>query len=73
MHVGAQDVDYQYMMNEVALLGVYVTPDLKSTAHIATVAARANSVLGQIRNAFTYMDKEMFLALYLTMVRPIME
>ena len=81
MHVGAQDVDYQYMMNETALektvkekdLGVYVTPDLKSTSHIAIVAARANSVLGQIKNAFTYMDKEMFLALYLTMVRPIME
>ena len=81
MHVGAQDVDYQYMMNETALertvkekdLGVYVTPDLKSTVHIAIVAARANAVLGQIKNAFTYMDKEMFLALYLTMVRPIME
>ena len=68
-------------LNETALertvkekdLGVYVTPDLKSTAHIAIVAARANAVLGQIKKAFTYMDKEMFLALYLTMVRPIME
>ena len=77
----AQDVGYQYLMNGAALertveekdLGVYVTPDLKSSAHVARVAARANSVLGQIRNTFTYMDKEMFLALYLTMVRPLME
>ena len=68
-------------MNDVALertteekdLGVYVTPDLKTSVHVAKVAAKANSVVGQIKKTFTYMDKEMFLELYLHLVRPLME
>ena len=73
--------EYHYYMNDIALertteekiSGVYVTPDLKSSAHVSKVAAKANSAVGQIKKAFTYMDKEMFLALYLTLVRPLME
>ena len=81
MHIGGTVNAYNYYMNDTVLqkiveekdLGVYVTPDLKSSVHVEKVAARANSVVGQIRKAFTFMDKEMFLPLYLTMVRPIME
>ena len=81
MHIGGYDSDYQYFMNDVALertteekdLGVYVTPDLKTSVHVAKVAAKANSVVGQIKKTFTYMDKEMFLELYLHLVRPLME
>ena len=54
-------------------LGVYVTPDTSPTVHISKVAAKANSLLGRIKKTFTCMDKEIFLSLYLTLVRPRME
>ena len=54
-------------------LGIYITPDLKTTTQVAKAAAKANSMLGRIRNSFTFMDSDMFLALYKTLVRPHME
>ena len=83
MHISVRNTNpkYEYYMNELILkdtnmekdLGVYVTPNWKPSAHVAKVAARANSMLGRIRHAFTYMNKEIFLKVYPSLVRTHME
>ena len=40
---------------------------------VQIVLKKANRVIGIIKHTFSYMDEEMFLALYKTMVRPHME
>ena len=54
-------------------LGIYITPDLKTATQVAKAAAKANSMLGRIRNSFTFIDLDIFLALYKTLVRLHME
>ena len=83
MHISVRNTNprYDYYMNGLKLqetnmekdLGVFVTPNWKSSAHVAKVAARANSMVGRIRHAFTYMNKEIFLKVYPSMVRTHME
>ena len=84
MHIGtrgAPNDHYNYNLNGNILeetdlekdLGVYVTPDWKSGAHVAKVAAKANSMVGRINRTFNYMDKDMFKALYPSMIRTHME
>ena len=54
MHIGRSNPGYEYQLNDTTLevtkeekdLGIYVTPDWKSTAHVAKVAAKANSMVG---------------------------
>ena len=73
MHIStrsAPNPHYEYQLNENPLeetilekdLGVYVTPDWKNESHVAKVAAKANSMVGQIRRAFNYMDVDIFKA-----------
>ena len=54
-------------------LGVVFDSALSFDAHIQKAISRANQVLGLIRRAFTYIDKQMFLNLYKAMVRPLLE
>ena len=54
-------------------LGVFVTPDMKSSTHTSKVAAKANSVVGRIKRTFSFMDCDMFNALYPSLVRSQME
>ena len=54
-------------------LGVYVASNWKPSAHIAKIAAKANSMLGRIRHTFTFMKKQMFMKLYPSLVRTHME
>ena len=54
-------------------LGIYVTSNWKSSAHVTKVAARANSMLGRIRHTFTYMNKYIFMKVYPSLVRTHME
>ena len=80
-HFGRNNPDHTYPMNGAALaatekekdLGVMITPDLKASEQVARAAAAANSMLGRIEKTFTCMDKEMFLPIYKTLVRPRME
>lgn len=51
-------------------LGIYITPDLKGATQVAKAAAKENSMLGRIKNSFMFMDADMFLALYTTLVCP---
>ena len=48
-------------------------PSLKFTVHVAKVSNKANSIIGLIKRTFTYMDVDMFLPLYKTLVRPHLE
>ena len=54
-------------------LGVTVSNTLSWSKHITDCAKKANRVLGMIKHTFSYMDREMFLTLYKTLVRPQME
>ena len=81
MHIGRSNPHYDYQLNNNLLqttmeekdLGVYVTPDWKSAAHVGKVAAKANSMVGRINRTFSYMDADMFKALYPSMIRSHME
>ncbi len=54
-------------------LGVLFQSDLKFSKHINNCVNKANSILGLVKRSFTYMDTEMFLPLYKTLVRPHLE
>ena len=81
MHIGYGNNQCNYELNNRILdkteaekdLGILISSSLKPSNHVAAVAARANSRLGIIKRNFEYVDREMFLTLYLTMVRPLLE
>ena len=81
MHIGHNNPRANYelygndlMKSEVEKdLGILVSSNLKSSNHVAAIAAKANSRLGIIKRSFEFLDKEIFLALYLTLVRPLLE
>ena len=72
---------YEYSLNNKILeettvekdLGIYVTPDWNSETHVSKIAAKANSMVGRIRHTFTYMDIDMFKAIYPSLIRSHME
>ena len=66
------DTEIQRISHEKDL-GVIVDPQLKFQHHISSSVKKANRKLGLIRRSFTHMDKEMFLALYKSIVRPHLE
>ena len=81
MHLGRTNQKYEYSMNNIILtesteekvLGVFVTPDWKSSTHVSKIAAKANSAVGRIRRTFTYMDCDIFKAIYPGLIRSHME
>ena len=54
-------------------LGVSVDQALNFSKHISTQVSKANRILGIIFRTFTYMDTDMFLNLYKSIVRPHLE
>ena len=54
-------------------LGIHIDSKLKFQTHISTQVKKANQKLGLIKRSFSYMDKEMFLTLYKSLVRPHLE
>src|SRR5664279_583215 len=54
-------------------LGMFITNDLKPSVHCLKSAKKAQSVLGMIRRCFNNLDKEDFLLLYKTYIRPHLE
>ena len=54
-------------------LGVFVTNDLKWNRQCSAAAAKANRVLGQIRNSFLCLEEETLRLLYTGLVRPHLE
>ena len=54
-------------------LGVVVDNKLTFSHHINSIVARANQVVGMIRRSFKYMDKDIFVQLFTSRVRPILK
>ncbi|MEW8547072.1 MAG: reverse transcriptase family protein [Candidatus Thiodiazotropha sp.] len=87
LHVGSHDQNQEYTMttSEEPIsttitkvdrekdLGVVVDKSLKFTEHIDSKIKLANRNLGLIFRTFTFLDKEIFLNLYKSLVRPHLE
>lgn len=54
-------------------LGVFIDNKLKFKAHVAQAIAKANKIIGIIRRSFDFLDEKLFLQLYKSLVRPILE
>ena len=54
-------------------LGVIFDSNTKFGVHINSKVTKANQILGLIFRTFTYMDKEMFLNLFKSLIRPHLE
>ena len=66
----------EYILQETELekdLGINVDPRLSFTKHIEIQTNKANKILGIIRRSFTYLDQDIVLSLYKTLIRPIIE
>ena len=81
LHIGHSNPRNDYQLQGITLeksdlekdLGVFVSSDLKPSAQVAKIAAKANARVGLIKRTFTYMDREIFTSLYTTLVRPILD
>ena len=81
IHFGKKNPCYDYVMKGKVLenvaeerdLGVLMSNNLSFSKHIAQCAAKANNILGMIKKTFSYLDKESFLVLYKSFIRPHLE
>ncbi len=85
LHIGRTNRKHIYEMNENIQsiqiqqvqeerdLGVIFQSDLKFGTHISKCVNKANSILGLVKRSFTFMDKEMFLTLHKSLIRPHLE
>ena len=87
LHFGPNiDVQPRYTMldstdNYVALsvvdeekdIGVTFESNLKSDKHINNIVSKAQRTLALIKHTFDYMDRDMFLILYKSIIRPLLE
>ena len=81
LHVGRTNARYQYSMGGAVLesvmqekdVGVIIAENLKPSLQCAKAAQKANGVLGQLTRGVSYRDKECFMGLYQTYVRPHLE
>ena len=54
-------------------IGVTFSNNLKFDKHINNIISKANQMTGIIKRSFKYMDKDMFIKLYKSIVRPHLE
>jgi len=85
MHIGKKNERCEYVMKvdndykpinvceSEKDLGVTFDCELSFDLHIQRVVGKANQMIGIIKRAFTYLDKETFLKLYKAFVRPHLE
>ena len=81
MHFGKNNSQHKYKMNGVILsktdaekdVGVIVSNDCKPSKQCLAAAKKANSTLGRMARSVTYRDKFVWIGLYKTYVRPILE
>ena len=85
MHIGKETEEFQYTMktdgNSVNLeyvkeekdLGVVIDNSLSFEQHCDAAINKANRILGVIRRSFKYLDRDVMLTLYKTLVRPHVE
>ncbi len=85
MHIGKETEEFQYTMktdgNSLNLeyveeekdLGVVIDNSLSFEQHCDAAINKANRILGVIRRSFKYLDRDVMLTLYKTLVRPHVE
>ena len=85
LHIGYNNPRYKYILKsgedesvlniclEEKDLGVIFDGKLSFDAHIQNCISKANRILGIIKRSFSYLDKELFLLIYKSMVRPHLE
>ncbi|XP_076047221.1 uncharacterized protein LOC143028736 [Oratosquilla oratoria] len=81
MHIGHRNHQVSYRFRGSILnrstqekdLGIVISSDLKSSAHVAMVTAKANSCLGIIKRNFAILNREILVPFYLSLVRPILD
>ena len=81
LKIGRQKSSVQYNINNVILeeteaekdLGVIIDNQLSFKSHIASVTAKANKVVGIIRRSFNNLTEDLFVQLFKSLVRPILE
>ena len=80
LHVGKKNERHSYYMDDALTVkldvtetekdvGVTFSPKLDFSEHINTIVKKANQLTG-LKRSFTFMDKDMFLMLYKTVIRP---
>ncbi len=72
MRADDQPVELEYTKEEKDL-GVLVDDTLAFEQHCELAISKANRVLGIIRRSFKYVDKDMMLTLYKSLIRPHLE
>ena len=85
LHLGKNNPNYDYYMNDGAVnnvlqttesekdLGVWMDPLLDFDTHINEVVKKANSISGMITRGITYKSKEVMIPLFKALIRPILE
>ena len=81
MHLGYGNNKYEYNLGGETLtetteekdLGVLIDNNLKFSRHIRGIVSKANRMIGLIKISFECVDSEMFLNLYNSLVRPLLE
>ena len=81
MHIGNGNPGHKNNLNGTVLaemkserdLGVVIDNELKFSKHIKGIVAKANRMLGLMKISFESIDKDMFLSLYKTLIRPLLE
>ena len=82
MRIGNSNIDkFNYTLNGHQLresteekdIGVIIDSKLSFDKHISTKINKANRIMGLIRHTMEYLDKENFLMLYKSLVRPHLE
>ena len=81
MHIGYGNAKNEYSLNGQVLaetteerdLGVLIDNELKFSRHIRGIVAKANRMIGLIKICFETVEEKMFLNLYNTLIRPLLE
>ena len=81
MHFGYNNLKTDYKMSDNSLdkvdmerdLGVIIQSNLKCNEQCANAVKSANRTLGMIKRSFSYLDEDIVLQLYKTLVRPKLE
>ena len=81
LHFGKKNQHFKYTIGDNVIspvteekdLGVTISQDLKWSKHISDVVTKANRMVGLVKHTFSYMDKDMFMTVYKTLIRPLLE
>ena len=82
LHMGKNNPENKYYMEESTELaittsekdiGVTFTSEMNFNVHINNVVKKGNQMAGLIKRTFTYLDSDMFVKLYKSVVRPHLE